>query len=114
MTDEHAAEADDYILTLEGEDGTSHSCKIIDEIEFEGRHYVLFIKLAQGKENAPATPEEMDDEDELVIMQIINDPGKPPVFRTIESEEEFLRVRSYIEKLIREAVESDEDEEEEE
>ena len=91
-----------YIITLEGEDGSSHQCQIIDIITLDGNEYGILLKLNdEGKE---------DDEESLVIMKLLSRDDQS-IFRTIESDEEFERVLKYVEKLAREAAEAVEAEE---
>jgi len=99
---------DDAIITLEGEDGTSYNCQILDIIEFEGNDYGILLKLKD--EAAQAAEEEDDDEDDesLVIMRLIQKEDHS-IFRTIESDDEFDRVVAHVEELARQAISSEEE-----
>lgn len=95
---------DEAIITLEGEDGTSYNCQILDIIEFEGQEYGILLKL---KGQAPSEPSEEDEEEEsLVIMRLIQRDDHS-IFRTIESDEEFEKVVAYVEELARAAAGAD-------
>lgn len=97
---------DDAIITLEGEDGTSYNCQILDIIEFEGNDYGILLKL---KDEAAEAEEDDDDDDEsLVIMRLIQKEDHS-IFRTIESDDEFDRVVAHVEELARQAISSEEE-----
>jgi uncharacterized protein YrzB (UPF0473 family) len=103
MTNEPAnpGNPDEAIITLEGEDGTSYNCQILDIIDFEGQDYGILLKL---KDQANAKSDEEDeDEESLVIMRLIQKDDHS-IFRTIESDEEFDRVVAYVEELARSAA----------
>lgn len=92
--------SEDAIITLEGEDGTSYNCQILDIIEFEGQEYGILLKLkGQGEEK----PEEEEEEESLVIMRLIQRDDQS-IFRTIESDDEFEKVVAYVEELARAAA----------
>lgn len=104
MTNENAASpgADEAIITLEGEDGTSYNCQILDIIEFEGQEYGILLKLkGQGEES------ENEEEESLVIMRLIQRDDQS-IFRTIESDDEFEKVVAYVEELARAAAGAEE------
>lgn len=91
---------DEAIITLEGEDGTSYNCQILDIIEFEGQEYGILLKLkADDKPSDDASGEE---EESLVIMRLIQRDDQS-IFRTIESDDEFEKVVAYVEELARAA-----------
>ncbi|MBZ0184904.1 MAG: DUF1292 domain-containing protein [Candidatus Obscuribacterales bacterium] len=89
---------DDAIITLEGEDGTSHTCQILDILDFEGNKYGILIKKADDGGT---------EEESLVIMRLIQKDDQS-VFRTIESDEEFEKVVAYVEEIARAAAASQE------
>lgn len=97
-----AADESEQKITLEGEDGTSYDCKYLDCFEFEGNDYALLLKPA----------EEGDDEDEetLVIMRV-HQRGGDTIFQIIETQEEFDKVVAYVENMVENMQEDDEDEE---
>jgi hypothetical protein len=95
---------DDAIITLEGEDGTSYNCQILDIIEFEGQEYGILLKLkGQGEEEKPAEGDDDAEEESLVIMRLIQRDDQS-IFRTIESDDEFEKVVAYVEELARAAA----------
>ncbi len=96
---------DDQTITLESEDGRSYVCKILGVFNYENKEYALLLKLANGAE------EETDGES-TVIMQLIEKDDQA-IFRTIESDEEFERVVTFVKDELLDLPE-DEDEEEEE
>jgi len=100
MTNEAIPSNEEAIITLEGEDGTSYNCQILDIIEFEGQDYGILLKL---KDQAAGEAAEAESDDEsLVIMRLIQKDDHS-IFRTIESDEEFDRVVAYVEELARSA-----------
>lgn len=105
MTNEAIPGNEEAIITLEGEDGTSYNCQILDIIEFEGQDYGILLKLKDQASGA----EEAEDES-LVIMRLIQKDDHS-IFRTIESDEEFDRVVAFVEELARSASEDAETEE---
>ncbi|MBX9670249.1 MAG: DUF1292 domain-containing protein [Candidatus Obscuribacterales bacterium] len=103
MTNDNATPgADEAIITLEGEDGTSYNCQILDIIEFEGQEYGILLKLkGQGDES-----HDNEEEESLVIMRLIQRDDQS-IFRTIESDDEFDKVVAYVEELARAAAGAD-------
>jgi hypothetical protein len=112
---------DEAVITLEGEDGNSYSCQILDIFEFENQEYALLLKMGGeeqpdsviGSEASPKKAEkaENDDEDEdgtLVIMRLVTRDDQS-IFQTIESDDEFDRVVKHVEARAQEA-ESEEEE----
>ena len=92
MTNEAQMQQEDTMITLEGEDGNSYSCQLLNIFEFEGHDYALLLKLGEGKEQ----PE--DEDGSLVIMRLIQRDDQS-IFQTIESDEEFERVVAHIEEI---------------
>ncbi|OGI01931.1 MAG: hypothetical protein A2Y25_02895 [Candidatus Melainabacteria bacterium GWF2_37_15] len=88
------------IIKTQDENGEVFSFELIDVIEFEGREYGL---LAYVNENAEETSEDEEDEEEVVIMRLSKADGSY-TFETIEDEDEFNRLITYLE------VESEEEE----
>lgn len=105
MTNEAIPGNEEAIITLEGEDGTSYNCQILDIIEFEGQDYGILLKL---KDQASGGEGEEADDESLVIMRLIQKDDHS-IFRTIESDEEFDRVVAYVEELARSATDEDEE-----
>jgi uncharacterized protein YrzB (UPF0473 family) len=94
MTNEAQMQQEDTMITLEGEDGNSYSCQLLNIFEFEGNDYALLLKLTEGKE----PPE--DEDGSLVIMRLIQRDDQS-IFQTIESDEEFEKVVAHIEEIAR-------------
>jgi uncharacterized protein YrzB (UPF0473 family) len=101
MNNEAQTQQDEAIITLEGEDGHSYSCQILDIFDFEGQEYALLLKMGEAKEAKAETAEE-EEEGSLVIMRLIQREDQS-IFQTIESDEEFERVVAHVEELARQA-----------
>lgn len=97
-------QAQEGIITLEGDDGNSYSCQILDIFEFEEKEYALLLNLAGESES--------DDESSIVIMRLTQKDDQS-IFQTIESEEEFDKVVAHVEELVKQAQEEGEEEGEE-
>ncbi len=89
-------DTDNPIITLEGEDGTSHQCQVLDVIKFEGREYGILLKLKN--EDDAEDDEDDEDEESLVIMHLIEKDDQS-IFRIIEDDDEFQRVVAFVEDL---------------
>jgi hypothetical protein len=103
MSNEAPAQQEEAMITLEGEDGQSYQCQILDIFDFEDQEYALLLKMSgEKKEEAKETAEdEEDDEDgSLVIMRLIQREDQS-IFQTIESDEEFDKVVAHVEELAR-------------
>jgi len=98
MNNESQTQQDEGVITLEGEDGHSYSCQILDIFEFENQEYALLLKMG----GAAAEEGEDDEEGSLVIMRLITRDDQS-IFQTIESDEEFDRVVKYVEEQAAEA-----------
>src|SRR5579862_6136311 len=98
MTDEEQIDPKDAVITLEGDDGKSYSCQVLNVFEFEGKEYALLLKVDKngGKED------EENKEGALVIMRLI-ERDEQSIFQTIESDDEFQKVVSHVEELARQA-----------
>jgi uncharacterized protein YrzB (UPF0473 family) len=97
MNNEAQTQQDEAVITLEGEDGHSYSCQILDIFDFEGQEYALLLKMGELKEGT-----EDDEEGSLVIMRLIQREDQS-IFQTIESDDEFERVVAHVEELARQA-----------
>ncbi len=100
-----AEQQDETLITLEGDDGNSYSCQLIDVFEFEKQEYALLLKVGElekktaGKGNKTEAPEEAEDgEGSLVVMRLVQRDDQY-IFQTIENDQEFERVISYVEEL---------------
>jgi uncharacterized protein YrzB (UPF0473 family) len=98
MTNEAQVQQEDTVITLEGEDGSSHSCQLLNIFEFEGHDYALLLKLNEGAE--PSENQSESEEGSLVIMRLVQRDDQS-IFQTIESDEEFNKVVSHIEEMAR-------------
>ncbi len=97
MSNEAPAQSEEAMITLEGEDGQSYTCQILDIFDFEEQEYALLLKM--GGEKGESKGE--DDEDgSLVIMRLIQRDDQS-IFQTIESDEEFDKVVAHVEELAR-------------
>jgi hypothetical protein len=104
MPNQTPAEQDETLITLEGDDGHSYSCQLIDVFEFEKQEYALLVKNpdAQGTENKKAKPGEPE-EGSLVVMRLLQRDDQC-IFQTIEDDQEFEKVISYIEELAQQSL----------
>lgn len=109
MSNEAPTQPEEAMITLEGEDGQSYTCQILDIFDFEEQEYALLLKMGGEKE-----PKGEDDEEgSLVIMRLIQRDDQS-IFQTIESDEEFDKVVAHVEELARMSEEGEEGEEGEE
>ncbi|MFX5472280.1 DUF1292 domain-containing protein, partial [Acinetobacter baumannii] len=79
MTNEAQTQQDEAVITLEGEDGHSYSCQILDIFEFENQEYALLLKMGGG---AAPEGEEEEEDGSLVIMRLITRDDQS-IFQTI-------------------------------
>ncbi len=98
MNNEAQTQQEEAIITLEGEDGHSYSCQILDIFDFESQEYALLLKMGEPKVEGA----EEDEEGSLVIMRLIQREDQS-IFQTIESDDEFERVVAHVEELARQA-----------
>jgi uncharacterized protein YrzB (UPF0473 family) len=96
--------SDEELITLQGEDGVEHVCRVLGVFDFEEKEYALVLDLGE----AGADPAET--EPDAVLMRLHEQDGEA-VFRTIEDDGEFTRVSTYVKDL---AAEQDDDGEEDE
>ncbi len=106
MPNQTPTEKDETLITLEGDDGHSYSCQLIDVFEFEKQEYALLLKNSdESQENTKekkATKDEPED-GSLVVMRLIQRDDQC-IFQTIEDDQEFERVIAYIEELAQESL----------
>lgn len=104
MNEEAHSQQEEALVTLEGEDGNSYSCQILDIFEFEKQEYALLLKVGEttGQENGKGTDEE---DGALVIMRLVQRDDQS-IFQTIESDEEFDKVVAHVEELARQHEET--------
>ncbi|HXE71260.1 MAG TPA: DUF1292 domain-containing protein [Candidatus Nitrosotenuis sp.] len=78
------------MVELEGSDGSSHSCQILEYFDFEERNYVVLYNPAQ---------------EALMVLRTAQRDGRT-VFRSIESRDEFRRVSDFV-RAMAEMLEAD-------
>lgn len=105
MNNEAQTQQEEAIITLEGEDGHSYSCQILDIFDFEGQEYALLLKMGEPKNEGA----DDDEEGSLVIMRLIQREDQS-IFQTIESDDEFERVVAHVEELAKAAEKEGADE----
>jgi uncharacterized protein YrzB (UPF0473 family) len=98
MSNEAPTQPEEAMITLEGEDGQSYTCQILDIFDFEEQSYALLLKMGGEKEAAKEAEDEEDGS--LVIMRLIERDDQS-IFQTIESDEEFDKVVAHVEELAR-------------
>jgi hypothetical protein len=101
MDNQAAAQQDENMITLEGDDGQSYSCQLIDIFEFEKQEYALLLKEVDPDPKKPASADktaEADEDGSIVVMRLIQRDDQY-IFQTIENDQEFDRVISYVEEL---------------
>ncbi len=86
MTD---IEDKDNLVETVDEDGNVITFRLFDIIEFENKEYALLL---------PADSDDDEEDSEIVIMKLIKE-DEEYSFETIDSDEEFDRVSSYLEEL---------------
>jgi hypothetical protein len=101
MKHEPQAQPEDAMITLEGEDGKSYSCQLLNIFDFENQEYALLLKPEESKE-AKEAKDAKKEEGCLVIMRLIERDDQS-IFQTIESDEEFERVVAHVETLAKQA-----------
>ena len=102
MNNEAQTQQEEAIITLEGEDGHSYSCQILDIFEFDNQEYALLLKMGDNKEAPKVDAPEEDEEVSLVIMRLIQRDDQS-IFQTIESDEEFEKVVRHVEEIARQS-----------
>jgi hypothetical protein len=88
------SDIDRQLITLEGDDGKPLLCRILGVFPFEGEEYALLTSSVEpnGEPVSDGPP---------VLMRIVEQ-GDQAVFQTIESEEEFERVMTFIKETAQE------------
>lgn len=97
MNNEAQTQQDEAIIQLEGEDGHTYYCQILDIFEFDNQDYALLLKMADKQQEASE-----EDDDGLVIMRLLQRDDQS-IFQTIESDEEFEKVVKHVEEMARQA-----------
>ncbi len=124
----HATPGEDDmpVIYTTDEEGKQHCFQMMDELEVEGQRYALLLYLGEDEESEkegdkPEKAEHVhgegcshddddDDEDsadeEFVIMRVVMQDGDK-IFETIDDDDEFERVLSYVENLTEEYEEGE-------
>ena len=106
MPNQTPAEQDETLITLEGDDGQSYSCQLIDVFEFEKQEYALLLKTSESEETKKQKDKANKDEPEdgsLVVMRLLQRDDQC-IFQTIEDDQEFEKVIAYIEELAQQSL----------
>lgn len=82
---------EENIIELTDEEGNVIKCELCDVVEFEDKQYALLVET-DTEEESP----------EVVLMRYTEE-GEDVFFETIDDENEFNKVREYIEELAEEA-----------
>lgn len=91
-------EMETRIIKTQDENGQIHNFELIDVINVDDQDYGLLVHLdEEGKHQCECESEEdEDDEEEVVIMRLMRQ-DDAYTFETIEDDDEFDRVVSYLE-----------------
>ena len=90
-------------LTISDEEGNEYELEILDDIEFDGQSYTVFV---------PANIDEMDVNDPdygLIILKKREENGEE-VFDSVDDDDELDRVYEYYQSLLDEEEEAEEKE----
>lgn len=93
MTDNNGTEKSRIIKTQD-ENGEMHVFELIDILELDDKEYGLLAYVGQDDE---ASSENEEDEEEEVVIMRLSKQDDSYTFETIEDDEEFNRVVSYLE-----------------
>lgn len=93
------AEEENNLIELTDEEGNVIKCALYDIIDFEGKQYAILADMSHAE----------DEQYETIIVTYTEEDGMS-YFETIDDDEEFDRVSEYVDKLLEEEYE-DEDEE---
>lgn len=94
------AEELENIIELTDEEGKVIKCQLFDIIEFEGKDYAILS--------------EIDDEEQEAIIVHYTEENDMSYFETIDDDDEFERVSEYVDQLIAEFEEEEEENPDEE
>ncbi len=97
MSPESENQPQEAIITLEGDDGNSYSCQILEIFEFENQEYALLLSLTD-----PQTGEKNEEQDSIVIMRLTQK-DEQSIFQTIDNDAEFERVVAHVEDMVKQA-----------
>ncbi len=80
------------IIKTQDENGDIYSFELIDVMELDGQEYGLLAYLGEDGEKA----DDSEEEEEVIIMKLSKN-DESYTFETIEDDEEFNKVVSYLE-----------------
>jgi uncharacterized protein YrzB (UPF0473 family) len=96
---EPAEEFAPQLISMTGEDGQPHLYRIFNLFPFEGQEYALLAEVNEPQTGdisaGPAT-----------LMRLVEQ-GDQALFQPIQSDEEFARVKAFVQALAREMDEAD-------
>ena len=84
------AEISDDIVEITDENGETYKVRVVDIITFEDKEYAILESLSDKNKD--------EDDGEFILMKVINEDDDYS-FETIEDDEEFEKVASYIDEL---------------
>ena len=93
-------EEENNLIELTDDEGNVIKCALYDIIEFEDKQYAILADMSHAE----------DEEYDTIIVTYKEEDGMS-YFETIEDEDEFDRVSDYVDKILEEEYEDDEDEE---
>lgn len=86
------------LIELTDEDGNIIKCALYDIIDFENKQYAILADMTNGEEEQYDT----------IIVTYTEENGTS-YFETIDDDDEFDRVTEYVEKLLEEEYEDEEE-----
>ncbi len=93
-------EEENNLIELTDDEGNVIKCALYDIIEFEDKQYAILADMSNAE----------DEEYDTIIVTYKEEDGMS-YFETIEDDDEFDRVSDYVDKILEEEYEDDEDEE---
>jgi uncharacterized protein YrzB (UPF0473 family) len=91
-------EEENNLIELTDEDGNIIKCALYDIIDFENKQYAILADMTNGEEEQYDT----------IIVTYTEENGTS-YFETIDDDDEFDRVTEYVEKLLEEEYEDEEE-----
>ena len=93
-------EEENNLIELTDDEGNVIKCALYDIIDFEDKQYAILADMSNAE----------DEEYDTIIVTYKEEDGMS-YFETIEDDDEFDRVSDYVDKILEEEYEYDEDEE---
>jgi putative Holliday junction resolvase len=90
------------VITLVDEEGNEHRFDLINVVELDENRYAVMVPEATAVENA-------EEDEEAVIFRIETDDEGEEILVDIEDDEEFERVCDYLDQLMDEEEETDDE-----